>query len=211
MENKSENSVTEIAKRLKAMADTGLLYVENDYDKERYEELLQLSYKLMQMHSGNNINFIEGFFDEVIEYPTPQVDVRGFLLNAKNEVLLVKEKSDSKWTIPGGWCEVGLTPKENISKEMKEETGLDVKVERILAVFDKKCHPHPPQAHYVYKLVYLCSSQDGMELNPNHEILDAAYFPLNNLPELSTDRILKNQLEILFQKIISNDNSVYSD
>lgn len=193
------------------MAETGLLFVENNYDKERYEEFLQISMELLQLETGVSEEVVKDFFRDRTEYPTPNVDVRGVLLNRKNEILLVQEQIDSKWTIPGGWCEIGYTPKENIKKEMQEETGLNVDVKQLLAVFDKKCHNHPPQPHYVYKLCYLCVCDNPEALNPNFEIKQAKYFSIDALPELSEDRILKNQIELLYHKIANNDYEVYSD
>ncbi len=204
------NKLTEIAKRLKAMAETGLLFTKEAYDLERYEELQDLSHQIMAMESGSDSSGIKNYFAETTDYPTPKVDVRGFLLNDKNEILMVQEKCDNKWTIPGGWCEIGYSPKENIIKEMQEESGLDIEVDRLLAVFDKRCHSHPPRPHYVYKLVYWCKSL-SFELNPNHEITDAKFFPISNLPELSEDRIVTTQLELLYKKVIQNDFDVHSD
>lgn len=205
------DKILDIAKRIKAMADTGLLFTKDAYDKERYQELLQISNELFQISSGEELAVIENYFSATTDYPTPKVDVRGFLLNDKNEVLLVQEKSDKKWTIPGGWCEIGLTPKENIKKEMLEETGLQVEVGDLLAVFDKKCYPHPPQPHYVYKLIYKCKPTNGVELNPNFEILDAKFISMDQLPELSTDRILEEQLHLLFEKVKAREGFTYSD
>lgn len=205
-----EKKLIEIAKRLKAMAETGLLFTKDEYDLERYDELKEISHQIMAIESGAKQNLVENFFNETTDYPTPKVDVRGFLLNDKNEILMVQEKCDNKWTIPGGWCEIGYSPKENVTKEMREETGLAINVDQLLAVFDKRCHAHPPQPHYVYKLVYLCKS-DSFNLNPNHEIADAKFFPINNLPELSEDRIVTSQLEMLYKKVIEKDLDVYSD
>jgi ADP-ribose pyrophosphatase YjhB (NUDIX family) len=205
------NSIFNIAKRIKSIADVGLLFTENDYDKDRYGELIDISFELMEQLSHAPIEKIEGAFNDSVVYPTPNVDVRGLVLNEKKQVLLVKERLDGKWTIPGGWAEIGRSPKENIVKEMKEETGLTVNVERLLAVFDKKCHPHPPQVPYVYKMVFFCSILGSAELKPEYEITDIGYFDLNNLPELSLDRILENQLKIVYELIIKNTFEVYFD
>lgn len=205
------NSIFNISKRIKSIADVGLLFTENDYDKDRYHELINISFELMEQLSNEPLENIKGAFKDIVEYPTPNVDVRGVVLNEKQQVLLVKERLDGKWTIPGGWAEIGLSPKENIVKEMKEETGLTVNAERLLAVFDKKCHPHPPQSHYVYKLVFYCNIIGSTELKPEYEITDIGYFDLDNLPELSKDRILENQLKIVYEQIIKNTFEVYFD
>lgn len=208
--NKSEN-ILNIAKRLRSMAEIGLMYAEIGYDIERYKELKEISFELMEQISDQSIEEVKGAFKDPLEYPTPNVDVRGVVLNEKQQILLVKEASDGKWTLPGGWCEIGVTPKENIAKEMKEETGLDVEVKRLLAVFDKRCHPHPPQSHYVYKLVFHCQVIGSPEFKPDYEITDIGYFDINKLPELSKDRILKNQLQIIHNKLVNNDLEVYVD
>ena len=144
------------------------------------------------------------------DYPTPKVDIRGFVFNQKRELLLVKEKLDGKWSLPGGWGDIGYSPSEVIVKEIKEETGLSSKVSRLLAIYDKKCHPHPPQPFYVYKLVFLCEIFEG-KINTSFDIEEVNYFEINNLPELSKDRILKSQIEQLYNKVINVDERVYFD
>lgn len=208
---RKEDAILNIAKRIKSISDVGLLYTENPYDVDRYKELKEIAFDLMQQLTQEPLEEIKSAFREIVEYPTPNVDVRGVVLNEKNQILLVKEVLDGKWTIPGGWCEIGLSPKENLIKEMKEETGLDVNVERLLAIFDKRCHPHPPQSHYVYKLVFYCTIVGSPELKPEYEITDSGYFDLDNLPELSKDRILENQLRIVHEKIVARNNEVYFD
>jgi ADP-ribose pyrophosphatase YjhB (NUDIX family) len=153
---------------------------------------------------------LRDFFVPVKDYPTPKVDVRGLILNEAREVLLVKESLDGKWSLPGGWAEVGFSPSEVIRKEIKEETGLDATVVRLLAVYDKKCHPHPPQPLYVYKLVFLCKAVAG-SLNSGFDILDARYFAMEHLPELSEERILASQIEQTYQLAMQWENKVYFD
>lgn len=198
-------------KRIKALAETGLLFTQNEYDIDRYNELKEISLQLMEEISDTPVEQLKMAFTPANDYPTPKIDVRGVVLNENGEILLVKEKMDGKWTIPGGWCEIGLSPNENLIKEMKEETGLNVTIERLLAIFDKKCHPHPPQPLYVYKLVFFCTINGSKTLNPDYEIADIGYFNMDNLPTLSEDRIVKNQLEIAHQKVINNNFDVYFD
>ncbi|MEJ7683168.1 MAG: NUDIX domain-containing protein [Segetibacter sp.] len=112
--------------------------------------------------------------------------------------------------MPGGWGDIGYSPKETIVKEFKEETGLNVIAERLLAVFDKKMHPHPPQPFYVYKMVFYCKIISA-EITKGFDVLDVQYFNIENLPELSKDRILKSQVELLYNKVITGDNNVYVD
>lgn len=191
-------------KRLKAIADTGLLYCKTDYDKERYTELQELSFRLLQKLSGETIETLKGAFSLVQDYPTAKVDIRGFALSEDKRILLVKESVDGRWSLPGGWADIGETPKEVVIKEFKEETGLDVIPKALLAVFDKRLHPHPPQPFYVYKMVFYCETISA-ELNKGFDVLDVQYFPIDNLPALSEDRILKSQMELLYKKVLNSD------
>lgn len=87
-------------------------------------------------------------------------------------------------------------PPRKVLKEVKEETGLEAEVVRLLAIYDKRCHPHPPRPHYVYKLIFECRIRGGL-LQPGFDMKGAAFFDWNGLPDLSEDRILKSQLEHL--------------
>ena len=200
-----------LAKRIKSIADTGLLYNTNDYDRERYTELLEISHTLMSTLIDQPVETIKDFYAPNKDYPTPKVDIRGMVLNELGEVLLVREMADGKWTLPGGWADIGYSPAEVIEKELQEEAGLAVKATRLLAVFDKKCHPHPAQPYYVYKFALLCEVVGEVKLQKGFDILDAGWFPPDDLPPLSEDRILKSQIELLYQKVKTGDRTAYFD
>jgi len=125
-------------------------------------------------------------------------------------VLLARESADGKWSLPGGWADVGQSPKEVAAKEVKEETGLDVIPVTLLAVFDKRMHPHPPQPFYVYKMVIYCEAT-STEITKGFDVLDVAWHDIANLPELSEDRILKSQIELVYNKVINQDFTAYFD
>ena len=197
-------------KRLKTIADIGLLYANNDYDKERYLELQELSFRLLHKVSGHDKMALAETFPPVKDYPTAKVDTRALILSEDKKILLVKEQSDGCWALPGGWAEIGFSPSETIIKECKEETGLDVEPQKLLAVFDKRKHPHPPESLYVYKLVFYCTAL-STELNKGFDVLDVDYFAIDNLPPLSEMRILKSQIELVYEKVIEGDNEVYFD
>jgi len=197
-------------KRIKALAETGLVYAEDEYNRERYEELKEIALELISDVADRPLPVLKDFYMPVIDYPTPKVDVRGLVLNEKNQVLMAKESIDGKWTIPGGWAEVGFPPSSCVTKEIEEETGLDTKVLRLLAVYDKQSHPHPPQPFYIYKLCFLCKLIGG-ELNHGFDMQDAAFFDIDNLPELSKDRILESQLKQLHTMAVNNLMDVYFD
>jgi ADP-ribose pyrophosphatase YjhB (NUDIX family) len=196
--------------RLKTIADLGLLYCNNEYDRERYLELQEMSYRLLSVTSGHPINALKENFPLAKDYPTAKVDIRGLLLSPDKKVLLVQESIDKKWSLPGGWADVGLSPKEVITREFKEETGLDIIPKNLLAVFDKKFHPHPPQPFYVYKMAFYCEAVSS-ELKKGFDVLDVRYFNIDHLPELSKDRIVKSQIELLYKKVVSSDFEAYVD
>ncbi|EAR03061.1 NUDIX hydrolase N-terminal domain-containing protein [Maribacter sp. HTCC2170] len=200
----------ELIKRIKALADTGLVYAKDDYDKERYEELRGISLELLSNVSDQPLTMLNDFFMPERDYPTAKVDVRGFVMNDKNEILMAKEQIDGHWTIPGGWADVGYTPSEVVTKEIEEETGLSCSVVRLLAIYDKRMHPHPPQPFYVYKLVFLCKVENG-GLKPGFDMAGAAFYRIDDLPELSKDRILESQINQLYNMVIENDKNVHFD
>lgn len=199
-----------LIKRLKSLAETGLVYVEDDYARERYEELREISLQLMGGLTNKPFKTLDSFFLREKDYPTVKVDVRGFVLNEDDQILMAKESVDGKWTIPGGWADIGDTPTEAVVKEIREETGLDAEVVRLLAIYDKRCHDHPPEPFYIYKLMFLCTITGG-NLQHGFDMKGADFFSLTGLPELSEPRILESQLKQLFQLAKSDNQSVHID
>jgi ADP-ribose pyrophosphatase YjhB (NUDIX family) len=193
----------DFAKKVHAIAETGLTYKNNEYDSERYEQLKDLSFRMLSELSEQSVEIIQNLFSNAKGYQTPKVDVRGVVFN-QEKILLVKEKVDECWTLPGGWADVGLTPKENVVKEVWEEAGLIVEPERLLAIFDKKCHEHPPTPWYCYKIIMLCNQTGGM-LKVGMETLDVGYFSKDNLPPLSTERITKGQIDHIYELALCKD------
>lgn len=208
--NAMHHPLLTITNRIKAITDIGLLYAGNEYERERYLELRELSFQLLSHISGHDIDHLKASFPLVKDYPTAKVDIRGMLLDPDKKILLVKESTDGRWSLPGGWADVGQSPKEVIVKEFKEETGLDILPENLLAVFDKKMHAHPPQPFYVYKMVFHCRAVSD-QITKGFDVLDVQYFAIDQLPPLSQDRVLKPQLEMLYQKILASDFETYVD
>ena len=205
-----DNNLLNTITRLKSISDIGLLYASNEYEKERYEELRELTFELMNSISSHPIESLKESFPLLKDYPTVKTDIRGLLISEDNKILLVKESVDGKWSLPGGWADIGYSPKEVIIKEFREETGLTVVPERLLAVFDKKFHPHPPQPFSVYKFVFHCVAT-SFEINKGFDVLDVQYFDIDNLPILSEDRILESQLRLVFEKIKRGDWNTFFD
>ena len=208
-----EQSVIDLAKRIKAIADIGLLYTSDDFDNERYHELKLLEEKLLSKELNTTPENVKSVFDKCIDYPTPKVDVRVLVLNDEKQILMVQEKADKKWSLPGGWADIGKTPSEVAIGEVFEETGVKITCKCLPAVFDKRMHAHPPQPYYVYKMVFygeLISTGENM-LKPAFDVLDASWFDINNLPLLSTDRILSSQIEIIYNNIMDHNFTTIFD
>lgn len=193
-----EKQLVELAARIRALSQTGLVYSEDDYDRERYEELLALSHQIIALASGQTLEVIKDCFFIEKDYVTPKVDVRAVIFNEKEEILLVQERADGCWSLPGGWADVGYSPSEVAVKEVKEETGLEVVPNRLLAVMDKRCHHHPPALHYAYKIFIQCEIVGG-EQGSAFDILGCGFFAQDNLPPLSLDRVLKSQIDLMYE------------
>ncbi|MCY7351842.1 MAG: NUDIX hydrolase [Cytophagaceae bacterium] len=190
-----------IAQRLQALAQAGLTYSQGGYDRERYEEIRVLSVRILSNLTDEPIEKIAPLFTAETNYPTPKVDVRAVIFRAADEVLMVQEKIDqNRWTLPGGWADVGYTPFEVAAKEVWEETGLVVRPVRLLAVFDKKRHPHPLQPWYVYKFFIRCEVTGGEILPETAETGGCRWVnraEIQTLP-LSLDRTTASQIETMF-------------
>lgn len=200
--------VLKYVQRVQAMARVGLSYTENPYDIERYEELREISENLTTMLTDASLEQVRGYFDHLDKYPTPKSDVRAAIFR-DNKLLLIKETADDRWAMPGGWCDIGHTPSENAVKEVREESGLEVVVDRLLAVWDKNAHDHPPALEAVYKFIFLCSISGG-ELSHGFEATDQGFFSLDNLPELSEERNTRQQIEKIF-KLAANSTPTQFD
>ncbi|MCA0988712.1 NUDIX hydrolase [Guptibacillus algicola] len=191
------------AKELQSIAQAGLTYTKDPYDYERYVELRKLSTEIMNTYTEYDMNMIENLFANETGYQTPKVDIRAAVFQ-HGELLLVQEKADGKWSLPGGWGDVGYTPAEVAVKEVYEETGYIVKVVRLLAVLDKSKHPHPASPYHTYKIIFQCEIVGG---SPSESIETSAsgFFNRINLPPLSTGRTTTSQIALLFDYL--NDPS----
>jgi ADP-ribose pyrophosphatase YjhB (NUDIX family) len=187
----------EIAQNLQSIARAGITYTKDKYDLERFEQIMQMSKDIIADHSAISTEKLDSIFAAEEGYLTPKVDVRAVIFR-KQKILLVKETIDGKWALPGGWGDVGLSPSEVVEKEVSEEAGLKVKAEKLLAVLDKKCHAHPPELWYVYKMFFLCRETGG-SLKTGIETSEIGFFGINELPELSVNRNTKSQIETMFR------------
>lgn len=189
-----------IAQRLQALAQTGLEYTLSPFDVERFQEIYALSMQMLANLTGESVARLTASFSADSGYATPKVDVRAVLLRGPDELLLVQEKlDDNRWSLPGGWADIGYTPFEVVVKEVREETGLETEAVRLLALLDKKRHPHPPQPWYIYKAFILCRIVGGALQPETTETTEARWVHRTELPhlDLSTDRVTLSQLELM--------------
>jgi len=193
----NQNEMLQLAKQVQALAENGLHFSENDFDLDRYQILEEISLRMLSLVTGLPAETIEISTVERNGYRTPKVDVRAVIFNDQDKILMVKERVDSRWSLPGGWCDVGYTPTETAEKESEEEAGIKVKVSRLLAVFDKKCHDHPEDLFYSYKIFLECEAEN-YEITTGMETLDVGFFAQDKLPELSTPRNTRGQVDKMF-------------
>lgn len=130
-------------------------------------------------------------------YATPKTDIRAVVFR-DGKILLVREKIDGAWALPGGWADIGLSPSEVAVKEVREESGYEVKPVRLLAVLDKKFHDHPPEPYHIYKLFIRCDIVGGQALS-GVETSDVGFFAQDGLPELSVERNTAAQIHAMFE------------
>ena len=189
------------AKRIQALAQTGLTYATDPYDRERYQALRQLAVEMLAAHvelpSEAERARLEELFAGESGYPTPKVDVRAAVFDG-DRVLLVKERSDGRWSLPGGWADVGSSPSEMAVREVAEEAGYQVRPVRLLAVWDNSRHHGRPVAYAVYKICIACELTGG-EPKGGIETEAVGWFPVEDLPPLSITRITPEQVRRLYQ------------
>jgi ADP-ribose pyrophosphatase YjhB (NUDIX family) len=193
------NAVTLLdwARKVQAIAQSGLAFTHDPFDRERYTQLTELVASILASGLDIPVARAKGFWEAEEGYATPKVDVRGGIFE-DGHVLLVRERSDGKWTLPGGWVDVNDSPSEAVAREIREESGYEARAVKLAALVDKRRHPHPPGIHHIYKLFFLCERTGGTAA-VSTETDGVQFFPLGELPELSTGRVLASQIERLYQ------------
>ena len=192
---------------IQALSQSGLTFTKSDFEKERYLRLTEISAELAAMCSNQPKDFINEIFLLEKGYATPKVDVRSFVLK-DDKVLLVKERADGLWTLPGGFADVAETPSNAVIRETKEESGYDVVPIKLLAVWDKIKHDHPLNWPHIYKLFFHCEYKSG-KAHENLEISDIDFFAVDNIPPLSTPRVTDKQLHRLYQLVKYPEQILY--
>jgi ADP-ribose pyrophosphatase YjhB (NUDIX family) len=190
-------AILEWARKVQAIAQNGLAFTQDPFDRERYLQLQELVTQVLHAQLDVPLARAAGFWEGEHGYATPKVDVRGAVFKGDG-VLLVRERSDGGWTLPGGWVDVNDSPSAAVAREILEESGYRARAVKLAALVDKNRHAHPPGIHHIYKLMFLCELEGGAPaLSQETDAVD--FFPLTSLPQLSTHRILASQIERLYQ------------
>jgi ADP-ribose pyrophosphatase YjhB (NUDIX family) len=186
------------SRTLLSIAQEGLTYAGDPFDLARYEKLRALAAEMAAWKAGEEPGRTAGLFAALEGYATPKVDVRGVVFR-ENRILLVSERTDGgRWTLPGGWADLGSTPAENVVREVREESGFATRAVRLLAVYDRERQAHPPRFFSAYKMFFLCEITGGGAAG-SLETGGAEFFAEDGLPELSPDRTTEAQVYRMFE------------
>ena len=192
-----EPSWLRVARELSAMAQTGLTFTQDPYDRLRYERLRELSAEMLAQGSPADYGIILESLRSETGYATPKVDVRGAAFR-DDRVLLVREITDGKWTLPGGWADVNQTPSHCVVREIAEESGFEARALKLVAVHDFQTRNHVHHKDSIYKLMFICEIIGGAA-QPSNETSEVGFFSLDNLPPLSVGRSTVAQIELMFR------------
>ena len=187
---------------LQSLAQAGLTYCKDVYDRERYDRIRDISAEILSEMSDIPTETVKDLFCNETGYQTPKLDTRAAIFN-EGKILLVCE-NNGKWSLPGGWCDVNVSVGENTIKEVKEESGLDVKAVSIIAVQDRAKHNRPLYAYGICKVFVLCELVGG-SFQKNIETTGFDYFSENDLPELATEKNSAEQIKMCFDAYRKGD------
>ena len=189
------------ARRLLALAHTGLHYTENEFEKERYEEVIRIATDLIANGEAYRADHLQAVWQVEAGYVTPKLDVRGAIFRGE-EVLLVRERSDGHWTVPGGFADVNESPSVAILKEIEQESGYTARIVKLAAVHDRNIHNYPAFMFHLWKLLFVCEITGGAP-QESMETDGVGFFRLDALPMLSTGRITAAQLRMLHKHYLN--------
>ena len=174
------------ARIIQAISQIGLTYKKNHYDEENFTQLMDIAADMIAFHTQQSKVEMKQNFLAQPGYATVKVDVRGAVVR-EGKLLLVKEIVDGKWTMPGGWADVGESPAESVTREVLEESGFQVKPTKLIAVLDANRKGRPLEFYHAFKIIFLCEILGG-EATRSDETSAVDFFSFDDLPELSTNR-----------------------
>lgn len=185
------------AQQLQAVAQTGDAYANNEFDRQRYDLVRNIAAAMVAAGAGAEPQAVVELFKRDGGYATPRMDVRAAVFR-DDRILMVQERSDGLWTLPGGFADVGDSPSVAVEREVREESGFTVRANKLVALFDRNRHPHPPFGYHLWKAFFLCELQGG-EARASIETSAAEFFALEDLPPLSQGRISVGQVQLMFE------------
>ncbi|CAH0535907.1 NUDIX hydrolase [Vibrio marisflavi] len=207
---KSMSPWLDCAKQIQAISQAGQAYSKDKYDLERFDQLSDVANQMFSHLSNQPVEAIQKLFIPESGYPTPKVDLRAGIIR-DNKILLVKEIEDGGWSMPGGWADVCESPSQGVVREVFEESGIVVDSPKLIAIKDRSLHPYEPEfPFHIYKLFFVCRYVSG-EPKPTMEISEANFFELNTLPNLSTSRVLPEDIEMVFRHADSSVPYIHVD
>lgn len=199
------------AKRLLALSETGQHFTKDPFDRERYDEIAAMARAMLADLGQVPLSRIDGLIsDHAAGYATPSIDIRGAVIR-DGRILLVRERSDGKWAMPGGFADIGSSPAENIEREVWEEAGLRVRAKQLYALRHKARHPYPADARDFYKLFFLCDEVGSEEPSAGVETSEVAFFGPDELPDLSLTRNLSSDIDAAFDTVRANSIKTHFD
>ena len=181
---------------IQSIAQCGLTYTKDIYDKERYEQLRNIAAEMLSYKTDIPIDKIKTLFCNESGYQTPKLDTRAVIF--KDEKILLVRENNGLWSLPGGWVDVLESIESNTIKEVKEESGLDVTAKRVIAIQDRNKHNKPLYPYGVCKFFVECEVTGG-EFIENIETIEMNYFLFENLPNLSEEKVTSKQIEMCFE------------
>lgn len=197
------SSILDLSRRLLALSQTGLHFSLEEYDRERYREVADIAAQLLALESNRSAEQISRTWFIEDGYSTPKIDVRGIVFR-DDRVLMVRERVDGKWTVPGGWADVNDAPAQAVEKEIVQESGFTARAVKLAAVYDRNKHNHPAFLFHVWKLFFICELTGG-EARTSYETTGVDFFALDQLPELSTGRATAAQIHRMREHYLHPD------
>ena len=188
--------IIEWARELQSLAQAGLYYGHDDFDRERYQRIRDIAAEMMAERTDLPIDRVKSLFCNETGYQTPKLDTRAAIIE-NGRILLVRERN-GRWSMPGGWCDFNLSPAENTIKEAREEAGLDIVIDRVIAIQDRDKHNAPPYFCKIIKIFFLCHAVGGSFVR-NIETNDSGYFSPEALPALADEKCSEAQVKMCFE------------